>query len=238
MIGGGVTPAPFFFMAQTVVQICNTALARIGVSNFISSIDEATQEAAVCKLLYEQCRDRLLREVHWPFARVFKALALVQQSSSSPAWATEWTYAYRYPTDCVNIWRVLTAMGRNEIPPAAYEIGRDEQGRLLFTDQQNAVIEYTTRVEDPAQFDSTFVSVLSWLLAMEIAMPLSAMDALRRQAMQAYVAERDQAARIAANESEQTRDIDTEFINSRGYATNTAPAENGTTVFPSGFIIS
>lgn len=225
-------------MAQTVVQICNTALARIGVSNFIASIDEATQEAAVCKLLYEQCRDRLLREVHWPFARAFKALALVTQASSSPAWKTEWQYAYRYPSDCLTIWRVLTTQGRNEIPPAAYEIGHDEQGRLLFTDQQNAVIEYTARVEDPAQFDPSFMSALAWLLATEIAMPLSAMDALRKQAMQAYMAERDMAARIAANESEQTRDVDTEFLNARGYAGNNAPGESFTTVYPSGFVIN
>jgi hypothetical protein len=225
-------------MAQTVVQICNTALARIGVSNFISSIDEATQEAAVCKLLYEQCRDRLLREVHWPFARVFKALTLVEQAGSEPAWATEWAYAYRYPTDCLTIWRILTKTGRNETTPEPYDIGRDEQGRLLFTNQLNAIAEYTARVEDPAQFDSTFVSALAWLLAMEIAMPLSAMDNLRKQAMQAYMGERDQAARIAGNESEQSRDVDTEFLNARGYAANTVLADSGVAIYPNGFTIS
>ena len=46
----------------TVVSICNMALARIGVSSFISNLNEASNEARVLNLFYEQMRDFALRE--------------------------------------------------------------------------------------------------------------------------------------------------------------------------------
>jgi hypothetical protein len=225
-------------MAQTVVQICNTALARVGVSNFIDSLTEASQEAQVCNLFYEQARDRVLRDTHWPFARGYLQLSLVSQGTDTP-WSAEWMYAYRYPTDGLNIWRILTPLGKRETVLAPFEIGSDEIGRLIFTDMKDATVEYTKRVEDPARFDPAFASALSWLLAAEIAMPLSLVDGLRKQALQMYQAEKDIAQRVAANEGEPMRDIDTEFLNTRGYYSQTGSmAEQGLPIFPSGFTVS
>lgn len=223
-------------MAQTVVQICNTALARIGVGSFIDSLTESSQEAQVCLLFYEQTRDKVLRESHWPFARAYQQLALVGEGKDTP-WAAQWTYAYRYPTDALNIWRILTPLGKQETVLAPFEVGRDNIGRLIFTDVKDATVEYTKRVDDPAQFDPAFTSALSWLLAAEIAMPLSQVDGLRKQAMQMYQAERDVAQRVAANEGEPLRDIDTEFLNTRGGG-NGDPMDRGNINYASGFTIS
>jgi|688.fasta_scaffold33106_2 hypothetical protein len=225
-------------MATSIVQICNTALARIGVSNFIDSINEASQEAQVCKLLYEQCRDRVLREAHWPFARAYATLALVSDNEGKP-WANEWQYAYRYPTDAMVVWRILTPLGPRQAIAEPFDVGYDSTGRMIFTNMKDAAIEYTKRVEDVAQFDPSFSSALAWLLAAEISMPLSAVDALRKQALQMYQAERDMAHRISFNEGEPTRDIDTEFLNTRGYASNTFAGDDAVSkLFPSGFSVS
>jgi hypothetical protein len=224
-------------MAQTVVQLCNTALSRIGVSNYIASLSEASQEAIVCNVHYEQCRDRLLREVHWPFAKAYQTLALVTEGENT-AWEAEWNFAYRYPSDALLVHRVLTANGRRETIAEPFEIGSDSVGRLIFCDQADIAIEYTRRIDDPSQFDQLFFSCLGWLLAAEIAMPLAVSENLRKQAVQMYQAERDMALRVAFNEGEQIRDLDTEFMNARGYASwnGGAPGDVGT-ISPSGFSI-
>lgn len=225
-------------MATSIVQICNTALARIGVATFIDSINEASQEAQVCKLLYEQCRDRVLREVQWPFARAYATVALVSGNEGKP-WTNEWQYAYRYPTDAVVVRRVLTPLGPRQAIAEPFDVGQDASGRLIFTNMKDAAIEYTKRVEDPAQFDPSFSSALCWLLAAEISMPLSAVDGLRKQALQMYQAERGIAERISFNESEPVRDIDTEFLNTRGYASNNFAGDDAVSkLFPSGFTVS
>jgi hypothetical protein len=56
--------------------------------------------------------------------------------------------------------------------------------------------------------------------------------------MQMYQAERDMALRVAFNEGEQIRDLDTEFMNARGYASwnGGAPGDVGT-ISPSGFSV-
>lgn len=225
-------------MATSVVQICNTALARIGVSMFIDSLNESSQEAQVCKLLYDQCRERVLREVHWSFARAFATLALISDNDGQP-WASEWLYAYRYPSDATVIRRILTTMGPRQVIPEPFEVGQDSAGRIILTNMKDAAVEYTKRVEDPGQFDPSFSSALAWLLAAEISMPLSAVDGLRKQAMQMYQAERDIAQRIVLNEGEPVRDVDTEFLNTRGYATNTFAGDDAVNrLFPSGFSVS
>lgn len=225
-------------MPNSVVQICNTALARVGTSNFIDSLNEASQEAQVCKLLYEQTRDRVLREVYWPFARAFETLALIS-GNSGKAWANEWLYAYRYPTDACVIRRILTPLGPRQVIPEPYDIAQDAAGRIILTNMKDAGVEYTRKIEDPIQFDPSFTSALAWLLAAEIAMPLSAVDGLRKQAMQMYQAERDMAQRVAINEGEPVRDVDTEFLNTRGYASNTFAGDDAVSkLFPSGFTVS
>jgi hypothetical protein len=225
-------------MATSVVQICNTALARIGVSSFIDSLNEASQEAQVCKLLYDQCRDRVLREVQWPFARAFATLALISDNTGK-AWASEWTYAYRYPSDATVVRRILTPLGPRQAIAEPFEIGQDGAGRIVLTNMKDAAVEYTRKVEDPTQFDPSFSSVLAWLLAAEISMPLSAVDGLRKQALQMYQAERSIAERIVFNEGEPLRDIDTEFLNTRGYASNSFAGDDAVSkIFPSGFTVS
>lgn len=224
-------------MSTSVVQICNTALARIGVSNFISSIDESSTEAAVCKVLYESVRDRVLREHPWGFASVYTPLALVAEADETASWAEQWDYAYRYPSDALVVRKILSVLGKLEPVAIPYSVGRDAVGRLIFTDEKDAKIEYTSRVEDASQFDPSFASVVAWLLASEIAMPLSALDGIRKQALQMFAMELDVAKRIAANEGEPLRDVDTEFVRSRGYAA-TGAVGDGLTIFPSGFTIS
>lgn len=217
---------------NTPVTICNTALSRIGISSFISSLEESSIEARVCENVYEQSADHLLREFHWPFAQSYEQLALVADGTTTP-WKSDWAYRYRYPTNAITIRRVVTRLGKLESDAAPYAIGRDSVGKLIYTDIEDAVVEITNRNVDASEFDPTFASALAWYIGAEICMPLSVSDSFRKQALQGFMLDLDKAKRIAANEGQPSRDVDTELMNSRFGPM--VGGVNDLTIYPSGF---
>jgi len=85
------------------VMICNMALARCGVTLFIESVGEASQQASVCNLFYAPVRDRVLQAWPWQFARTYVRL---QELGSPPSC---WHYRYHYPADCLKVRRLVRA---------------------------------------------------------------------------------------------------------------------------------
>lgn len=59
------------------VSICNMALFRIGHSQRIDSLSEASVPAELCKQIYPIARDLLIESWDWTFARKRVALASV-----------------------------------------------------------------------------------------------------------------------------------------------------------------
>ena len=146
-------------------EICNQALRHLGVSKTIANLETSQEsEAATCRAFYETTRDATLRDFNWPFATKIIELGLVEENPND-----EWTYAYRYPSDCINFRRLQSGI-RNETSAQRipYKISRDDAGRLIFTDQQNAVAEYTMRITAAEEFTPDFVLALSFHLAMYI----------------------------------------------------------------------
>lgn len=79
----------------TDVEVCNKALAKLGVY-VITSLDDDLSEAEKCKLLYAGVRDRLLQRHKWNFAR--RSVKLL------PVWITGFTITSASPL--VNIHQV------------------------------------------------------------------------------------------------------------------------------------
>ena len=204
------------------------------MSTFITSLEETSAEASACRVAYDQSVDRLLREFHWPFAQAYVELALVSDETTTP-WKTDWAYRYRYPSSAIAIRRIVTGLGRREPSAAPYAIGRDSDGKLIHADIEDAVADITYRETDPALFDPVFASAVSWHIASEICLPLSASEGLRKQALQSFMMDMETAKRIAVNEQREITDVDTELINSRFGLT--ASGSNDLTIYPSGFII-
>jgi hypothetical protein len=169
-------------MTVTAVSLCNMALARLGADQQISAIDATTSQSRACLLVYEQCRDELLRAHDWIFAERRVALA---EDGTAP---DPWTYQYRYPTDCLKIRgidpEVLIEATDNRIP---HDVTSDSTGRLILTDQADAILVYTVKITDTAQFPPDFASALAWKLATELAMPIAKSPALRDSSEQHYL---------------------------------------------------
>lgn len=198
-------------------EICNLAIANIGVGKNIANLDtEKSAEANVCRLYYATARDQTLRDFDWPFATSFVNLGLVEECPS-----TEWRYSYRYPSDCLMLRRVFSKIrtdNRQSVIP--YKIVRDSAGLLIYCDMENAEIEYTIKTDDPTFYSPDYIMALSFRMAAYIAPNIAAGDAMQltERALKRYYETLSEAQSNAANEQKDDPSPESEFIRTReGY---------------------
>jgi len=178
----------------SLVEILNLALLRLGTRAQIEHPEEQSREASVLAILYPSCLDATLAAFPWGFAVKRDALA---EMADPPA---DWTYRYRYPGDCMRA-RNIVPRARDRRPPIPFEVAWDgDSGRVILTDEAQAVLRYTARMSDPAVFDPEFVYALSWHLASEAAVALTDSPAVKQQAYAIYQAALRQAWAAVANE--------------------------------------
>lgn len=199
------------------VEICNLALAHLGDTATVASINppEGSAQSEHCARFYPVARDSLLEMHNWGFSMHRQALA--QLTNPWP----QYDYAYAMPGNIINIIEILppdaqddysTRFAPTDVPgyyqnvspviaagryvPQPYDIETNEDGiQIILTDQENAVCRFTTKVLDPSRFSPLFVMALSWHLASMLAGPVikgdqGAAEAKRcQQMMAAYLAQ-------------------------------------------------
>ncbi len=196
-------------------EICNRALSHLGSSKEISNLmTDASSEAAACRRFYEPARDEVLRDFAHPFTTTIAALAEVEQSPND-----EWDYSYRYPSDCM-MFRKIQSGVRNDRRETRVpmRIGRDATGRLIFTDQANAIGEYTYKETDISKWPIDLQNALSFLLAAYIATRVTGGDPFKlgEAALKKYMMMKTKAENNALNEEQPDSLPDSEFIQDRG----------------------
>ena len=205
----------------TKVQICNLALGRIGINQYIEDIDDPNDKARACKQFYDLCRQQALQDFPWNFARAVVALA--ELTTDPPP---GWPFAYRYPTDCLQVralcdedgngvrsamiasvssWDEWSGLIATRYPWQVQADPNEAGARLIATDLEDAYCWYTVDVTEPNQFSPLFVSALAWRLAAELAGPLRADARLRDAAEQQYVYIQSKAAAGSLNEEQVDR---------------------------------
>lgn len=192
-----------------LVQIFNMALGRAGVTREVSSPDEDSVEAISCRRYYDVVRDTSLRDFAWPFARRYYTLELVAEDPSD-----EWGYSYRYPSNCIKALYIVTGI-RNSATPPPWELGHDDQGRLIYTDEENAVLRGIARITNDELFDESHVDAIAWGLAAEVAIALGRSDDEYKRAINQYLYRKGKAQSVAANEGQRDNDPDPESVRAR-----------------------
>lgn len=204
----------------SIVEICNLALSNIRAKS-INSLTEGSIEAQQCALKFPIVRDMLLRDTPWQWANTLKPLALLADDP------LQWSYAYQYPSDCVNLqyvtadfaFRSQDADGidfryLNQISfvepdkRVPFEVRNIDGNRVVLADQTEAYAFYTKRVTDPNLYDPQFIMAFSWYLAAELAVPIMGGDIgmkMRADALQMYT--NLIGAAIASNGNEQDRPV-------------------------------
>lgn len=160
------------------VAIVNRALIRIGAKTIANLDTEQSRESDAARVVFEEELRATLRDFPWAFSTKYQStLAFVAGTVAVPA-NGDWTYAYRYPSDCVFVRRIVSDLRRAFDPnPPQFRIGQDTTGGLIFTDTENPTIEYTARIPCAVgRGDALFRDALAWRLAASLAPSLAQVD--------------------------------------------------------------
>ncbi|MDO4642524.1 MAG: hypothetical protein Q4A74_01635 [Cardiobacteriaceae bacterium] len=194
---------------QSVVSICNIALARLGDSATVASIDppEGSAQAEHCARFYPLALQTLLESHPWNFAtrRIKPALLYNRQEG--------WEYAYALPVDALVILSVLPKGSTDDYEnlgirvPVEYQLERNNNASVLLTDTPDITVRYISTATDPALYPANFVEALSWKLAALLAGPLLKGDAALKtgQACEEMAAHFLSAARVSDSNQRLTR---------------------------------
>ena len=175
------------------VALCNLALSHLGQGG-ISSLDENSTEAELCKLTYPVARDAVLRDHPWNFAMRREPLALLADDRPP-----EWRFVYQYPADCLAARYILPECGIGK-PAFEAALGGNGMRRVILTDEPGAWLAYTARVKDTTLFDSLFVQATAARLAADLAQPITGEAAKHQGLLRLYEGLLDMARQADANE--------------------------------------
>lgn len=163
------------------VTICNRALTRVGEAR-ITSLDDQTAAARLCKEIYPQVRDEELQSHPWNFARRRATLVALAQA---PAFG--WSAQYPLPDDYLR----LLALNGVEVDQLSEEFEVEGYGDsdqvVLLCDADSAKIVYIKKVTDTSKFPPLFKKALSLSLAAEIATRIKDSQSL----VESIIAERE-----------------------------------------------
>jgi hypothetical protein len=186
------------------------ALAHLGVSTSIASLEERSAEARACNRFYPQIRDEVLRDFAWPFAGVIATLSLVAVNPT-----TEWGYSYEAPVDVLAVRRIPNGVSR--VDTATTRVRFRMLGALLYTDQPDAEVEYTAQITDSTLFPPDFCQALSLKLAAMIAPTVTSENATAKadRMLALYLRQMALAEMNAANEAGPDDAPESGFIQAR-----------------------
>jgi hypothetical protein len=88
-------------------------------------------------------------------------------------------------------------------------------GKIIWTDEEDAQLEYTVAISDEAEFDAQFVAMLAARLAAGVAPALSRLPDMATKALQLYEIEKGRAYRSALNEGQAHEPTEAEWIRGR-----------------------
>ncbi len=148
-------------MAQSEVDICNLALGWLG-GNIITSLNDQSTEAKLCKANYELCRDVVLEERDWTFASTRLALA-----PATPAPEFGEYNGFQIPSDAI---RILDA---DADPDFRYKRHWLKEENFILMNNDVCYIRYTKQIDDPTKFSKGFDHAFAARLALDICIPLT-----------------------------------------------------------------
>lgn len=197
-------------MATPEVRVCNRALARIGQTVQITSLEQANTAARTCKLLFEDSVDATLEAHDWPFARRRATLGELADGARGG-----FAYAYTLPDDFIAARYIEVASDADDFDddevlvdptgvlsgarPVPFELEDDEaRGQVLLTDQSEAELVYTARVHQSVRWSPTFREALSLKLAADLALALTKRPTLAQALEQQFEKYCARAARLAS----------------------------------------
>jgi hypothetical protein len=154
-------------------EICNLALARLGVS--LGVIDIATENSNQAKVIrrhYKLAFETLLEKHPWNFTTSYAVLVL---QATNPIRGFKWQYAL--PADCLVLRQIATDgcfphVNLYESEKARWKEVYTGASPSIYTNVENAHAEYTVKISEDQAMPNHFGLALAAQLSMMIASQL------------------------------------------------------------------
>jgi hypothetical protein len=162
-------------MADSIEAICNLGLLVIGVTRGIDSIDDGSEEADVCKAIYEQDRDEVLSAFAWPFATAHVRPAPIDSTTLALGGVPSgWLYAFAMPADALRVRSIFTALGALPEGSSTFVPEYDPllQEQIILSNYDAPDFLITFRVTDVTKFPPLFVRALAGRMAEDLVLGL------------------------------------------------------------------
>ncbi len=147
-------------MVLTSVDICNIALSQLGGKYAITSLDDDTVGARLCKANYAALRDAMLEELDWSFAKVQRDL-----SPSPEASLVNGHSRFALHPSTLRVIEVYA----DGVKSLDWQL----EQRHIVTRAANVVTVGLETTEDVAQFSQAFSQALAARLAAELCLPMT-----------------------------------------------------------------
>lgn len=139
-------------MAQSTVDVCNSALQRLGAAS-LTSLGDNSREARQCNIAFDSNRRAELRKNIWNFS-----IKRVQLAPDAAAPDFDYTYQFTLPSDCIRV--LLT----NDT-----DLDWKLEGRKILTNRSDVLnLRYVADITDVSQWDPAFYDVVSVSLAIDM----------------------------------------------------------------------
>lgn len=216
-------------MPLTEIDVANGALNCMGfgmvlqgdVDGTFLACTDTSLERTVVERWYTKCRDLLLEEWPWTFARKVALLTLADDlTDDTDIWGQEWGAAFEYPEDCARTRRFVgdstagrggdwcTEMGGWPWPGKGipFVVRVQEGAKVILTDvaEVDANLEYTEKVVEVERMTPSFISALEWYIAHKASLPLRVSAEASARAYSMFRSER-WAAKAADHNEENPR---------------------------------
>jgi len=163
-------------VALSAVEICNSALHKIGAAR-ISSLSDSTKAAILCNDQYDRIRKEVLRSHPWNFAISYVALT---PTVNQPIW-DRYSHEFLLPADVLRV--LATNLDEHDGP---WEIGYNADGnKVLFCSATTIKLQYIKDLTNTTRFDPIFEEAVAFRLAADLAYSLVQSQTLQKQ-MYAY----------------------------------------------------
>ena len=182
-------------------SISNRCLSHLKANNRITSIEEESLEARLCKLYLDETIDALLEKHPWNFATNRQVLPL---SADTPVF--DYDYKFQLPTDpyCLKVLKVVDS-GDTEITDWTIE------GRYLLCDSGTCSIKYTKRVEQYNELSVGFRDTLEYRLASKMAEALTGSTSIKKDMYAEYKLALKKARTADSRQGSPTEEVDDDF---------------------------
>ena len=147
-------------MAATSVDICNSALHKLGAKR-ITSLSGEEKAAIILNDRYDTLRKEVLRSHPWNFAIAYVALS---PTANTPVW-DKWSHEFVIPSDVLRI--LETDQDDYNLD---WEIGYNADGnKVIFTTVSTIKIKYIKDITNTTRFAPDFEEALAFRIAADIA---------------------------------------------------------------------